>query len=109
VVAISRVCGPIEARTDCMGWWSSSSERKLARLHLADGGGACGHHSPTWRHLCGVFFDLSGLGSSSLGESLDPLGRATSFFLWGIAFMILLLSVLLGGLDTCDITVDGRR
>jgi hypothetical protein len=109
VVAISRVCGPVEAWTDCMGWWSSSSERKLARLRSADGGGACGRHSPPSMCLCGVFFDLSGVGSSSSGESLDPLGRATSFFLWGVAFMILLPSVLLGGLDTCDITVDGRR
>jgi hypothetical protein len=91
-VAISRVCGPVEARTDCVGWWSSNSERKLARLHWADGGGTCGRHSPPWRRLRGVFFDLSGLGASSSGESLDPLGRATSFLLWGVALMILLPS-----------------
>jgi hypothetical protein len=65
--------------------------------------------TPPWRRLRGVFFDFSGLGASSSGESLDPLGRAMIFLLWGVALMILLPSILLSGLDACDIAVDGRR
>jgi hypothetical protein len=109
VVTISRGCGPVEARAVCVWWLSRSSERKLARLWPAGGGGACGRHSPPLRRLRGVFFDLSCLGASYLGESLDPLGWATSFLLWGATLMILLPSVLLGGLDAHDIAVDGRR
>jgi hypothetical protein len=88
---------------------SMHGTRELARLRSADGGGACGRHSV----LGDAFVESSSTFPASeqalRGESLDPLGRATSFLLWSVALMILLPSVLLHGLDSCNFAVDGQR
>ena len=83
---------------------SRSCGRKFSPALSAGGGDAHGRRASPWRRRCGVFFDLFILGSSFLGENLDPAGWATSvvldvaFVLWGVALKSLLPFALAGGL-----------